>query len=352
MVSVASPPVPDLAARTLELVNIPSQSRHEDAIVDYVLEAVGGRDAGDTCVLAGVTERRDRPLVLFAGHLDTVPAQENLPGSRDATHIHGLGSTDMKAGIAVMIELALHPPVDATVDLGFVFFGREELPFDEMALTSLLQRETSLGTADLAIVLEPTNNELHAGCVGNINATWRFSGKSGHSARPWLADNAIERAAAGIQAVAATPPAEHKFGDLTYREVVSIVGIEGGIARNVIPGAATALVNMRYAPATSAAEAEQRLHALCDPHGELTIDANAPSGPVASGELVERLISSGSLVTAPKQAWTPVAEFGVIGVPAVNFGPGDPGLAHMRDESVPISALTRCFDVLTRFACA
>lgn len=342
----------DLAARTLELVNIASQSRDEDAIVKHVLETVSGRDAGDTCVLAGVTDKRDRPLVLLAGHLDTVPAQDNFPGSRDDTHVHGVGSTDMKAGAAVMIELAVNPPADRTVDLGFVFFGREELPFNEMALTAMLQREPSLRTADLAIVLEPTNNELHAGCAGNVNATWRFAGKSGHSARPWLADNAIHRAAAGISAIAAVDPVEHKFGELTYTEVVSVVGIEGGIARNVIPDAATALLNMRYAPGTSAADAEQRLHAICDRYGELTIDANAPSAPVATGQLVDRLIGAGDLQIAAKQAWTPVAEFALIGVPAVNFGPGDPALAHMRDERVSIAALDRCLDVLTRFACA
>lgn len=344
--------MPDLAARTLELVNIASESRDEDAIAAHVLKTVNGRDGGDTCILAGVTEKRDKPLVLLAGHLDTVPAQGNFPGSRDETHVHGAGSTDMKAGVAVMIELALNPPKDATVDLGFVFFGREELPFDEMALTPFLQRARALSDADLAIVLEPTNNELHAGCLGNINATWTFKGKSGHSARPWLADNAITRAAGGIGSLAAIAPVEHEFGDLTYKEVIAVVGVEGGIARNVIPDLATAQVNMRYAPGTPAAEAEQRLHALCDPHGELDIFANAPSGAVASGELVDRLIAAGDLTIAPKQAWTPVAEFSLIDVPAVNFGPGDPSLAHMRDERVEIAALDRCYDVLTRFACA
>jgi succinyl-diaminopimelate desuccinylase len=344
--------VPDLAARTLELVNIASQSRDEAAIVEHVRSTLGARDAGDTCLLAGITEKRDKPLVLLAGHLDTIPAQGNLPGSQDATHVHGAGATDMKAGVAVMIELALNPPQDAKVDLGFVFFGREELPFDEMALTPMLERETTLRGADLAIVLEPTNNELHAGCLGNINATWTFKGKSGHSARPWLADNAITRAAAGIGALAAIAPVEHEFGELVYKEVVSVVGVEGGIARNVIPDNASAQVNMRYAPGTPAAEAEQRLHSLCDPHGALTIDANAPSGPVADGKLVDQLVTAGNLDIAPKQAWTPVAEFGLVGVRAVNFGPGDPALAHMRDERVEIAALDRCYDVLTRFACA
>ncbi|HWI22982.1 MAG TPA: succinyl-diaminopimelate desuccinylase [Baekduia sp.] len=344
--------MPDLAARTLELVDIASESRSEAEIVAHVTELVGGVDAGDTCILAGVTERRDRPLVLLAGHLDTVPAQGNLPGRHDGTHVHGAGASDMKAGIAVMIELILDPPTDATVDLGFVFFGREELPFNEMALTPLLRREPSLATADLAIVLEPTANDLHAGCLGNINATWNFSGRSGHSARPWLADNAITRAAAGIGALAAIAPVEHEFGELTYKEVVTVVGVAGGIARNVIPGEASAQVNMRYAPGTPATEAEARLHELCDPYGDLVIDSNSPSGPVAQGELVQRLVAAGDLAVQPKQAWTPVAEFGLIGVPAVNFGPGDPNEAHMRDEKVAVAALERADEILRAFACA
>ena len=344
--------MPDLADRTLELVDIASESRHEAAIFQYVMDAVDGRDAGDTCLLAGVTERRDRPLVLLAGHLDTVPAQDNRPGRRDATRVHGVGACDMKAGLAVMIELCLNPPADATVDLGFVFFGREELPFGEMALTPLLAREPGLREADLAIVLEPTANELHAGCLGNINATWSFQGKSGHSARPWLADNAIHRAAAGIGAVAALAPEEKRFGDLAFKEVVSVVTVEGGIARNVIPAHATAQVNMRYAPGTDAGDAEARLHAICDPHGALAIDANAPSGPVAQSALVDRLVAAGNLAVAPKQAWTPVAEFGLVGVDAVNFGPGNPALAHQQDEYVEIAALERCDEILRAFLCA
>lgn len=342
----------DLAQRTLELVDIASESANEAAIVEHVRELVDGRDAGDTCVLAGVTERRERPLVLLAGHLDTVPAQGNLPGTRTADRIRGLGASDMKAGVAVMIELARNPPADATVDLGFVFFGREELSFERSALTPLLRREPGLAAADLAIVLEPTANELHAGCLGNVNATWRFAGRAGHSARPWLADNAIHRAAAGIGAIAALAPRERLFGELVFKEVVSVVGVTGGIARNVVPPEAIAQVNMRYAPGTDAREAERRLHAICDPYGELAIEANAPSGAVATGPLVDRLVAAGELAVAPKQAWTPVAELALAGVDAVNFGPGDPAQAHRDDESVEVAAIERCDEVLRRFLCA
>ncbi|HEU4976674.1 MAG TPA: succinyl-diaminopimelate desuccinylase [Baekduia sp.] len=344
-----------LADRVLEIVDVPSESRDEAALVRHVLDVLGdrARDAGDTCVVAGVTERGDRPLVLLAGHLDTVPAQGNLSGSREGDHVVGLGAADMKAAIGVMVELALAPPPEATVDVGFVFFGREELPFGDSALTPLLAREAGLRTADLAIVMEPTANELHAGCLGNLNATWTFRGVAGHSARPWLADNAIHRAAAGISALAAVEPVEREFAGLTFTEVVSAVTIAGGVARNVVPDTCVAEVNMRYAPGTSAAEAEARLRALCEPHGELRIDGNAPSGAVPAGNaLVDRLVSAGPLAVAPKQAWTPVAEFAAAGVDAVNFGPGDPVYAHRRDERVAVAALVRSYETLVRFLCA
>jgi len=344
-----------LAARVLELVDIPSVSGDEAALAAHVRDVLGdrARDAADGCVLAGVTERADRPLVLLAGHLDTVPAQGNLPGRIEDGAVVGLGAADMKAALGVMVELLLDPPAARTVDLGAVFFPREELPFGDTALTPLLAREPGLQTADLAIVMEPTANALHAGCLGNVNATWTFSGTAGHSARPWLADNAIHRAAVGVAALAAREPVDHVFAGLTFREVASVVTIHGGIARNVVPDACVAEVNFRYAPGTSAAEAEARLHALCDRYGTLRIDANAPSGAVPEANpLVDRLVAAGALELAPKQAWTPVAELTAAGVDAVNFGPGDPAYAHRRDERVTIEALVTCHATLERFLCA
>jgi succinyl-diaminopimelate desuccinylase len=305
------------------------------------------RDAGDTCILAGITERGDRPLVLLAGHLDTVPAQDNLPGRIEGGAVHGLGAADMQGALAVMLELALGDRSADAVDAGFVFFGREELGQADSALTPLLAREPGLRAADLVVMLEPTANDLHLGCLGNINATWTFRGRSGHSARPWLADNAIHRAAAGVAAVAAEPAIERDAHGLTFTEVVSVTTIEGGIAGNVIPDLVTAHVNHRYAPGTSAEAAAARLHALCDPHGELVIDSNAPSGAVPEGNaLVDALQRAGGAAVLPKQAWTPVAEFGLAGIDAVNFGPGDPVQAHTRGEHVAIEALTRSHDAL------
>jgi succinyl-diaminopimelate desuccinylase len=329
-----------LAARTLELIDIPSESRDEARLAQHVRGLLpGARDLGDTCVLAGPEDAR----VLLGGHFDTVPVQGNRPGRRDDARVSGLGASDMKGALAVMIEL-----VRDGLPFGALFFGREELPFTESALTPLLARHPF--SPELVVMMEPTDNAIHAGCLGNINATWSFHGVAGHSARPWLADNAIHKAAAGIAALAAHEPEPHDFDGLRFVEVASVTRIAGGIAGNVIPDRAEAHVNFRYAPGRTPQEAEARLAELCAGHGELRIDANAPSGPVARGPLVDALVRAGDLAVEPKQAWTPVAEFGMAGLPAVNFGPGDPPEAHTREESVSVEALVRSYRVLERFA--
>jgi succinyl-diaminopimelate desuccinylase len=337
-----------LAARTLELVDVPSESRREAALFEHVRGVLGGAeldvlDLGDSCLLARPAGRR--PRALLAGHFDTVPAQGNIPGHRDAERVHGLGASDMKGGLAVMVELAL-----AGADVGVLFFPREELPFRDTALTPLLQREPAELDADVVFVMEPTDCAIHAGCLGNVNATWRFHGRSGHSARPWLADNAIERAGEGIVALAAHPANPVVFDGLEFVEVASVTRIAGGIATNVIPDLVECHLNFRYAPGRTPGEGEARLAELCGGHGEIEILGNAPSGTVAASHPdVVRLIEIGGLEVAPKQAWTPVAELTAVGIPAVNFGPGSPAQAHRRDESVEIANLLRAYRVLEAY---
>ncbi len=196
-------------------------------------------------------------------------------------------------------------------------------------------------------MMEPTDNAIHAGCLGNINATWTFTGRAGHSARPWHADNAIHKAARAIAAFSEHEPEEHEFDGLKFYEVASVTMISGGIATNVIPGTASCEVNFRYAPGRSPEEAEARLAELCP--GELVVTSNSPSGPVPMGNAhVDRLRSR--LEWAPKQAWTPVAEFGRAGIDAINFGPGEPAQAHQAAESVRVGALIEAYRVLEAFA--
>ena len=245
-----------LAARTLELVDIPSESRAEGEAAAYVARALQGAeviDLGDDCLLA--RPAGTRPPVLLAGHLDTVPAQGNLPGSRDGDAVRGLGASDMKAGLAVAMELVL-----AGVPVAGLFFPREELPFQETALTPALERAPELRDVEVALVMEPTDCTVQAGCLGNINARWTFRGVAGHSARPWLADNAIERAAAGISALAGHPANPVDFDGLEFVEVASVTRIAGGVAGNVVPDRVETWLNFLYAPGRTPDEEIGRAH--------------------------------------------------------------------------------------------
>jgi succinyl-diaminopimelate desuccinylase len=281
--------------------------------------------------------------VLLAGHLDTVPAQGNLPGRIEDGAVHGLGASDMKAGVAVMIELAR-----AGIPARYLFFTREEISVEESPLPALFTSGL-LDDTSLAVVLEPTDNELHAGCVGNINARVTFHGESAHSARPWTGVNAIHELVRGLEPVVRLEPVEVERDGLVFREVVSAVRIEGGIAQNVIPDRASVELNFRYAPGRSREDAARRLASLL-PHGEVEILSNSPSAPPALGNaLARRLIELGGLEVKPKQAWTPVAQFAEAGIDAVNFGPGATAYAHKRDEQVPVANLVACYETLERF---
>jgi succinyl-diaminopimelate desuccinylase len=201
-------------------------------------------------------------------------------------------------------------------------------------------------------VLEPTANTVQAGCLGNVDATWTFRGRAGHSARPWLADNAIERAARGVAALAALGPLDVEHGGLTYRQVASVTRLDAGVASNVIPGEAVANVNFRYDPALTPAEAEAALRGWCEPHGEVELRGVTPGAlPPRGNALADALGRASGAPMEPKQAWTPVAELAAAGVEAVNFGPGDPAYAHRSDERVAVDALVRCHDVLAGFLC-
>jgi succinyl-diaminopimelate desuccinylase len=334
-----NPHVDSLAARTLELVDIPSVSRDEARIVDHVRALVPGKPDYDDDTVLFYPGR-----VVLAGHYDTVPAQENIPGRIEDGWVVGLGATDMKGGVAVMIELAR-----AGVPFGYLFFGREELPAGESALPRFFERHGL--EADLVVMLEPTDNAIQAGCLGNIDARVAFRGASAHSARPWMGDNAIHRALQGLAPIAALEPNDVEIQGLVFREVLSVTGIEGGIASNVIPDRAVAALNFRYAPDRSPAEGEARLRELVGAAGELEIVGNSPPAHVAAeSPLVQSLRELGAFALEPKQAWTPVAEFAGQGLDAVNLGPGATRYAHTRDERVEIEALRRTYDALLRFA--
>lgn len=344
---------PELANRTLELVNIPSPSRDERRLRDHVAHAVTLPCRYETeDALFFATSRTNRPLVVLAGHLDTVPAQDNLPGLIEDGWVVGLGASDMKGGLAVMVELArwvADERPELSCDLGFLFFVREELPAEESALPRVFAEAPLVLESDLVVMLEPTDSAIHAGCLGNLNALLVFEGESAHSARPWQGVNAIDVAVEGLRPVVDAAPVEVEVGGLTFVEVLSATRIAGGIADNVIPDRVEVRLNYRYAPNRTREEAEARLRELVE--RELEVTSNSPPAHVAADSpLVRRLREAGSLAIEPKQAWTPVAEFAAQGLDAVNFGPGATRYAHRRDERVEIVALERCFEALRRFA--
>jgi succinyl-diaminopimelate desuccinylase len=331
-------PAPDLAARTLQLVDVPSESRSEAVLVDLVREVLPGAprfDDGEVLLYG------DGPGVL-AGHLDTIPAQGNIPGRIENGAVHGVGASDMKAGVAVMIELAR-----AGVPGRYLFFTREEVPVTESPLPALFASGL-VADAALAVVLEPTDCILHAGCLGNIQARVTFTGESAHSARPWTGVNAIHELVRGLQGLAGLEPLDVELDGLTYREVVSAVRVDGGIAANVVPATASVELNYRYSPGRTRDEAEQQLRSLV-PDGELEVLSNSPSAPPSlTNPLVARLRGLVPDV-APKQAWTPVAQFAEQGIDAINYGPGLTRYAHRQDEQVPVENLDRAFETLRAF---
>ncbi len=346
----ANGPSPLLAETALALVDIPSESRSESAVHRYLLDTIPLRplhDDGESLVYA---RREGKPLVLLAGHTDTVPAQGNLPGRIEDGWVHGLGATDMKGGLAVMVELtrAAAAAVDLAYDVAFLFFPREELGPAENPLPALFEQVPLVDEAALVVCLEPTDNTLQLGCLGNLNARVTFEGRSAHSARPWLGVNAVRLAFEGLHDVLYLEPRDAIVGGLLFREVLSVTELHGGIASNVIPAQVEATLNFRYAPDRSPADAEARVRELVGLPLELL--SNSPAAHVPAGSpAVEALRRAGSLAVEPKQAWTNVADFAARGLDAVNFGPGATRYAHAVDERVEVAALERSHDTLLRF---
>ena len=337
-----------LAERALDLVNIPSESGREAEVYDYVTSVVPLEQAfsdGESVIFA---KRSGKPLVLLAGHTDTVPAQGNLPGRIEDGWVVGLGATDMKGGLAVMIELGRWAAeTELAYDLGLLFFPREELGPAENPLPGVFEHSGLVDEAQLVVCLEPTDNTLQLGCLGNLNARIVFAGRSAHSARPWLGVNAIAVALEGLRPVLEAEPRDVEIEGLLFREVMSVTQFQAGIASNVIPARAEATVNFRYAPDRTPESAVARILELW-PDAEIT--SNSPPAHVALGSpLVERLRTAGELAVEPKQAWTNVADFAARGLDAVNLGPGATRYAHAVDERVEIAELERTFAALQRF---
>lgn len=339
-----------LAERALELVNVPSESRHEAELTRAIEAAIPLEPVladGESLLYA---KRAGRPLVLLAGHTDTVPAQGNLPGRIEDGAVVGLGASDMKGGLAVMVELARWAAdAELAYDVAFLFFPREELGPAENPLPALFERAPLVDEAELVICLEPTDNTLQLGCLGNLNARVVFTGRSAHSARPWLGANAIELAVEGLRPVVGLDPRDVTIEGLLFREVLSVTQIAGGIATNVVPARAEAVLNFRYAPDRTPPDAEARVRELVGRDVEILSNSPPAHVPGLDAPLVSALRAAGGFDVEPKQAWTNVADFAARGLDAVNLGPGATRYAHAADERVEVAELERTYEALRRF---
>jgi succinyl-diaminopimelate desuccinylase len=341
-----------LVATLLDLLAIPSVTAEERALCDHVQARLQRRFArtvrANDSVVAGQLEDDGRPLLVLLGHLDTVPG-DTRPGRVDGERVYGLGASDMKSGLAVMLELADRLPDDGPTRLAFAFYSFEETDYDLSGLPELLQAAPSLLDAALGVCLEPTDGELHLGCVGSLHARLTVRGRNAHSARPWQGDNAIYKALPLLQDLAAVRPTDVVQGGLTFRNVTTVTQAEAGGGRNVVPGLFELNVNVRFAPGGSQEEAEAELGRLVDDRAEITIVDGAPSAPVPVGNpLLDRL--GAGLTTLPKQAWTDVARLAQAGIPACNLGPGETGQAHQPGEWCEIEPMVAIYERLAALA--
>lgn len=348
----------DLLALTEELCAVPSVSKAESALADLVERRVRDRAGALRIERVGHNvvvwsefgcERR----VVLGGHLDTVPPSDNQAPHRDGDTLHGLGSTDMKGGLAIMVALAeavAAQPEAARFDATFVFYVGEEIADQFNGLRDLFATRPELVAGDLAILLEPTEGWIEAGCQGTLTLRGTFRGERAHTARPWMGANAIHRASDALGRVSATDPGTVDVDGLSYRQSLQAVRIDGGIANNVVPDACTLTVNRRFAPGITVEQAEAETRALLVEADEIeVINASAAAPPNLWNPLVAELIGTFDLGVRPKLGWTDVARFAAHGIPALNFGPGDPTIAHTAGEFVTRESLDGCHAVLARF---
>jgi succinyl-diaminopimelate desuccinylase len=346
----------DAGSLTAALVDVASESGAEDALADLVEEAL--RHVGspavtrDGNVVLARTELGRGQRVVLAGHLDTVPIAGNVPSRLDGGTLHGCGTTDMKSGVAVMLRVA-HlvgtGALDPRVDLTWVFYDCEEVEASRNGLGRIARTDPGVLACDLAILLEPTDGVVEGGCQGTMRVAVRTTGVRAHSARSWLGRNAIHAAAPVLARLAAYEPREADVDGLTYREGLNAVGIAGGVAGNVIPDECTVTVNHRFAPDRSEDEAFAHLQDVFAGY-ELDITDSAPGGrPGLDTPVAAAFVAAVGGPARAKLGWTDVARFGQLGIPALNFGPGDPNLAHKPEEHVAVQQVRDVEDALVRF---
>lgn len=347
--------MPDLLDRTAELVDIRSESHDERAITDHI-EAVLGADApwfeldrlGENLVARTGFGRPSR--LIIAGHTDTVPINDNWPAHRHGDELWGCGTADMKSGLATMVELA-RAVDEPAVDLTLVFYEAEEVEAHHNGLGRLFRERPDLLTGDVALLGEPTDGAIEAGCQGTMRVELELTGARAHTARPWMGRNAIHRLAAALQRLAAYEGRRPVIDGCEYREALQAVAVEGGVAGNVVPDRARLVVNHRFAPDRTPEDALAHVRAVIGVDWEEgdrldLVDMAPAAAPGLDHPLLAALIERNALPVRAKLGWTDVARFAAHGIPAANFGPGDSTLAHTHDERVRLEPIERVYHAL------
>lgn len=341
---------------TAALVDLESVSGDEARITDAVEAALRRYPSLSVQRLGNVVVARTElglpNRVVLAGHLDTVPIAGNLPSTVVGGRLFGCGTSDMKSGVALQLRAAHligSGALEPAVDLTWFCYDCEEIEAERNGLRKVAAEHPELLTADLAILLEPTNGVVEGGCQGTMRAVITIAGRRAHSARSWLGSNAIHLAAPVLQRLAEYPAAVVDVEGLTYREGLNAVAITGGVAGNVIPDSCRITVNYRFAPDKSEDEAAKHLRAVFDGFEVEIVDSAPAARPGLDQPLVQRVVAAFGGRVEAKLGWTDVARFSALGIPALNFGPGDPNLAHRADESVDLTLIEQSERALLEF---
>jgi succinyl-diaminopimelate desuccinylase len=335
-------PAAELTAR---IVDIESVSGGEQPLADAIAAALAElphlslyRD-GNAIVARtgfGLPER-----VVLAGHIDTVPVHENLPSRLDSGLLYGCGSCDMKSGVAVQLRLAAQLTT-AGKDVTFVFYDCEEVEAERNGLLRLTRNSQDLLAADFAVLLEPSGAVVEGGCQGTLRADVIARGERAHSARSWLGSNAIHSAGGILDVLRRYQARQPVVDGLSYHEGLNAVGITGGVAGNVIPDECVVSVNFRFAPDRSADQAAEYVRSLFDDFEVRVTDVAGGARPGLGQPAAASFVAATGGQPRAKLGWTDVARFAALGIPAVNYGPGDPQLAHTRNEHVPVAQIEQC----------
>lgn len=346
----------DVVALAAQLVDIPSVSGDERKIADEIESTLRAQSHlevlrdGDAVVARTNLGKPTR--ILLAGHTDTVPIADNLPGRLENGVLWGRGSVDMKGGDAVLLHLAASVREPRT-DVTWVFYDHEEVEATLNGLGRLLRNHPEWLAADLAVLAEPTDGGIEGGCNGTLRVKVSAKGVAAHSARPWTGDNAVHKLVDALTFLANWQAEVHEVGGLEYRESLLAVGISGGGARNSVPDAAHVVVNFRYAPDRTEEEAQAYVRSAFSGYDIEVLDSAPPAAPGMDDpefvRLAELLREAGASEPRAKLGWTDVARFSALGLPAINCGPGDPLLAHKDDEACPVEQIERLARVLGRW---